>query len=230
MLDWNAMAKVLQDKETFVSHFGPNLTPPHLLYQVNSDSSFNQRTMTASAIRSAGTDVVKDMEAMHKKIDQMQRDMNIGFQHAKINLNAVWNEVRVLANMVSTMSALVHNNPLAIIDQREERMKKDILGQLELSIIQTNMTIMRMSDLEEKQHLSDKMMTLKAKYNLVTNECANILLVINHLIHNPPKTTFVSPTPFVPPGLLHRVLPPPPPPTLMMSNPQLPASPNTSTK
>jgi hypothetical protein len=50
MLDWKATAKVLQDNKAFVSHFGPNLTHPCLLYQVNSDSSFNQCTTTASAI------------------------------------------------------------------------------------------------------------------------------------------------------------------------------------
>ena len=32
MCDWKATAKVLQDNETFVSHFGPILTPPCLLY------------------------------------------------------------------------------------------------------------------------------------------------------------------------------------------------------
>ena len=163
MLDWKATAKVLQDSEAFLSHFGPNLTPPHLLYQVNSDSSFNQRTTTASAIRSAGIDVAKDMEAMHKKIDQMQRDVNMGFQHTEISLNAVRNEVGALANTVGTVSAMVHNNTLALMDQREERMKRDILGQLELSIIQTDMAVMRASDPEEKRHLSDKIKTLEAK-------------------------------------------------------------------
>jgi|SRR5882762_3366022 len=42
MSDWKATVKVLQDNKTFISHFGPNLTPPRLLYQVNSDSSFKQ--------------------------------------------------------------------------------------------------------------------------------------------------------------------------------------------
>jgi hypothetical protein len=49
------------------------------------------------------------------------------------------------------------------MDQREERMKRDILGQLELSIIQTDMAIMQTSDPEAKQHLSDKIKTLEAK-------------------------------------------------------------------
>ena len=89
MHDWKATVKVLQDNETFASHFGPNLTPPRLLYQVNSDSSFNQCNTAATAIRSAGRDVAKDMEAMHVKMDQMQKDMKLGFQHAKNSLNAV---------------------------------------------------------------------------------------------------------------------------------------------
>ena len=104
MLDWKATAKVLEDNETFVSHFGPGLTPPRLLYPVNSDSNYSQRTTTASAIRSAGIDIAKDMENMHKKIDQMQREMNMGFQHTEISLNAVRNEVGALANTVGTVS------------------------------------------------------------------------------------------------------------------------------
>jgi hypothetical protein len=82
MCDWNATAKVLQDNETSVSHFSPSLTPPRLLYQVNSDSSFNQRNTAVIKIQSAGKDVAKDMEAMHRKMDQIQKDMNSGFQHA----------------------------------------------------------------------------------------------------------------------------------------------------
>jgi hypothetical protein len=117
----------------------------------------------ASVIQSASIDVAKDMEAMHKKINQMQRDMNMGLQHAEISLNAVHKEVGALANTVETVSALVHNNTLALMDQREERMKRDILGQLELSIIQTDMAIMQTSDPEAKQRLSDKIKTLEAK-------------------------------------------------------------------
>src|ERR1700722_2848571 len=143
MHDWGATAMVLQDNKAFISHFGPNLTPPRLLYQVNSDSSFNQRSMAATAIRSAGMDVAKDMETMHRKMDQMQKDMKMGFQKAENSLNAVRNEVGALANTVGTVSALVHNNTIAIMDQREEQMKRDILGQLELSVIQTDMALMQ---------------------------------------------------------------------------------------
>jgi hypothetical protein len=69
MHDWKATAKVPQDNKTFTSHFSPNLTPPHLLYQVNIDLSFNQHNMAAMVILSAGMDIVKDMEVMHKKMD-----------------------------------------------------------------------------------------------------------------------------------------------------------------
>ena len=225
MLDWKATAMVLQDHETFASHFGPNLTPPRLLYQVNSDSSFNQRTTTASAIRSAGIDVAKDMAAMHKKIDQMQREMNMGFQHAEVSLNAVRNKVGALANTVGTVSALVHNNTLALMDQREERMKKDILGQLELSIIQTDMAVMRTSDPDERRRLSEKIKTLEAKHDTVAGECANMSLAIGNLIQNPPQAT---PTPLQMPGSLPKAVPPPSLPTPATSNPQLPETPDTS--
>jgi len=108
-------------------------------------------------------------------------------------------------------------------------MKRDILGQLELSIIQTDMAIIQTSDLEEKRCLSDKVKTLEAKRSAVADECANILLAIGNLIQNPPQTASASPlTPSAPPGLLHRVLPPPPPPTPTTSNTQVPTTPNTS--
>jgi hypothetical protein len=43
MFDWETTAKVLNDKEAFASAFhGMNLVPPHLLYDVNSNSSFSQ--------------------------------------------------------------------------------------------------------------------------------------------------------------------------------------------
>jgi len=73
--------------------------------------------MAARAIQSAGKDVAKDMEAMHMKMDQIQKDINVGFQHAENSLRAVQNEVGALANTVGTVSALVHNNTMAIMDQ-----------------------------------------------------------------------------------------------------------------
>ena len=220
---------VLQDKKTFISHFGPNLTPPRLLYQVNSNSSFNQRSMAATAIWSAGMDVAKDMEAMHRKIDQMQKDMKMGFQHAENSLNAVQNEVGALANTVGMVSALVHNNTMAIMDQPEERMKRDILGQLELSIIQADMALMHASDPGEKRNLSDKIKALEARRNSVANECARMVSAIGHLIQNPPQTPHApSNYPLTPPGILPKVLPPPPPPTPAESNIQLPVTPSPS--
>ena len=44
---------------------------------------------------------------MHKKMDKMQRDMNLGFQHAENSLNTVQNEVGALANTVGTSVATV---------------------------------------------------------------------------------------------------------------------------
>ena len=46
----------------------------------------------------------------------MQRDVNMGFQHTEISLNAVRNEVGALANTVGTVSAMVHNNTQALMD------------------------------------------------------------------------------------------------------------------
>ena len=52
-------------------------------------------------------------------------------------------------------------------------MKRDILGQLELSIIQTEMAIMCASDPNEKRNLLDKMKSLKARHDSVADKCAN---------------------------------------------------------
>ena len=104
-------------------------------------------------------------------------------------------------------------------------MKRDILGQLELSIIQTDMAIMRTSDPEEKQRLSDKIRTLEAKRNSVADECANMSSAIGNLIQNPPQTTPIS---LQIPGSLPKAIPPPSLPTPMTSNPQFPGTPNTS--
>jgi hypothetical protein len=116
----------------------------------------------------------------------MQKDMKLGFQHAENSLNAVWKDVGVLANTVGTVSTLVHNT-MAIMDQREEQMKRDILGQIELSIIQTDMAIMRASDPDEKHCLSDKIKTLEARRNSIADECANMSLAIGHLIQTLPR-------------------------------------------
>ena len=124
MFDWETTAKVLSDKEVFAATFnGMNLVPPRLVYEVNSNSSFSQRANTTAAIRAAGQDVSKDLENMSRKMEQMVRDTQIGFQHAEQKLNAITEKVGTLADSVNTMTALVHNNTLALLDQREECMK-----------------------------------------------------------------------------------------------------------
>jgi hypothetical protein len=118
---------------------------------------------------------------------------------------------------------------MAIMDQREERMKKDILGQLELSINQMDMAIMRASTPDEKRGLTDKLKTLEARRDALADECTNMSSAIGHLIQNPPQTPHASSSaaPATPPGLLQRFLPPPPP-TPVETNMQLPATPSPS--
>ena len=151
----------------------------------------------------------------------------MGFQYAEISLIAVWNKVGVLANTVGTVSAMVHNNTLALMDQREEQMKRDILGQLELSIIRTDMAIMQTSDPEEKRCLSDKIKILEAKRDFVAEECTRISSEITGLIQNPAQTA-PAPllTPSAPLGLLHKVLPPPSSSTSTSSDTQILTAPN----
>jgi hypothetical protein len=54
------------------------------------------------------------------KIEKMAREMQMGFQHAEQHLSAVTEKVGMLADSVNTVTALVHNNTLALLDQREE--------------------------------------------------------------------------------------------------------------
>src|SRR5882762_272102 len=174
MFDWETTAKVLNDKEAFATAFGGiNLVPPRLLYDVNSNSSFNQQANAASAIRAAGRDVSKDLENMKMKIEKMAREMQMGFQHAEQRLSAVTEKVGMLADSVNTVTALVHNNTLALLDQREERMKKDLLGQLELSIVHTDMALMRTSDPTKQAKLREKLDSLEQKRDSVRDECDN---------------------------------------------------------
>src|SRR5882762_5316210 len=128
MFDWETTSRVLNDKGEFTATFnGMNLVPPRLIYDVNSNSSFNLRANAASAIRATGQDVSKDLENINRKIEQMAREMHVGFQHAEQRLTVISEKVGVLAESVNTVTALVHNNTLALLDQREERLKKDLL-------------------------------------------------------------------------------------------------------
>jgi hypothetical protein len=215
MFDWETTALVLNDKEAFTATFsGMNLTPPRLLYDVNSNSSYSQRANTTAAIRAAGQDVSKDLENMSRKIEQMSREMQTGFQHAELRLNAVTEKVGMLADSVNTVTTLVHNNTLALLDQREERMKRDLLGQLELSIVHTDMALMRTTDPTREAQLRAKLDSLEQRRDEVRDECDNMSSTINTLLKNPPNppsATIMAPT--EPPGLVRMLLPPPATPT-----------------
>src|SRR5882762_492695 len=229
MFDWETTAIVLNDKEAFTATFGGmNLVPPRLVYDVNSNSSFNQRTNAATAIRAAGQDVSKDLENMSRKIEQMAKEMHMGFQHAELRLNAVTEKVGMLADSVNTVTALVHNNTLALLDQREERMKKDLLGQLELSIVQTDMALMRTPDPLKQAQLRAKLDSLEQQRDKVSDECNKMSSTISTLLKNPPNApsaTIQAPT--EPPGLVRNLLLPPPPTPTRNEKPQTPPTPIT---
>jgi hypothetical protein len=117
MFNWETTAKVLNDKEPFTITFsGMNLIPPHLLYNVNSNSSFSQRTNAASTIHAAGQDVSKDLENMSRRIEQMAKDMQMGFLHAEQRLTVVTEKVGMLADSVNMVTTLVHNNTIALLE------------------------------------------------------------------------------------------------------------------
>jgi hypothetical protein len=145
MFDWETMFKVLNDKDAFAATFSRmNLVPPRLLYDMNSNSSYSysQQANATSAIRAASQDVLKGLEMMSRKIEQMSREMQMGFQHVEQHLTAVTKKVGTLADSINTVTGLVHNNTIALLDQCEEWMTRDLLGQLELSIVQVNMALM----------------------------------------------------------------------------------------
>src|ERR1700729_79502 len=126
---------------------------------------------------------------MNMKIEKMAREMQMGFQHAELRLSAVTEKVGMLADSVNTVTALVHNNTLALLDQREERMKKDLLGQLELSIVHTDLALMRTSDPTRQAKLREKLDSLEQKRDSVRDECESMSSTIGNLLLNPPQVS-----------------------------------------
>jgi hypothetical protein len=192
---------------------------------------FNQRANAALAICAAGQDVSKDLENMNRRIEQMAREMQMGFQHTDQRLTVVSEKVSSLADSVTTVTALVHTNTLALLDQREERMKKDLLGQLELSIVHMDMEIMRTSDASRQAELRRKLDHLEEQRDRVRDECESMTSTITTLMQNPPQAAS-SPlkAPTTPPGLTRNMLPPPPPPPTPIQNGvcQLPPTPSAT--
>lgn len=189
-----------------------NLVLPRLLYDVNSNLSFNQQTNSASAICAAGQDILKDLENMNMKIEKMAREMQMGFQHAERCWSAVTKKVDMLADSVNTMTTLVHNNTLALLNQREEQVKKDLLGQLELSIVHTDLAIMHTSDPTKQTKLREKLDSLEQKWDAVRDKCDKMSSMIGNLQLNPPQvSSTLLLTMSAPPGIICNMLPPPTP-------------------
>ena len=106
-------------------------------------------------------------------------------------------------------------------------MKKDLLGQLKLNIIHTDLALMHTSDLTKQAKLHEKLDSLEQKQDSVCNECESMSSTIGNLLLNPPQVSSAPlQTPIAPPGLIRNMLPPPTP--TENSNPQLPLTPATS--
>ena len=91
----------------------------------------------------------------------MNREMHVGFQHAEQRLTIISEKVGVLTESINTVTALIHNNTLALLDQREERLKKDLLGQLDISIVHADMALMRTTDPTKQAQLREKLESLE---------------------------------------------------------------------
>jgi hypothetical protein len=166
---------------------------------------------------------------MSRKIEQMSREMQMGFQHAEQRLTAVTEKVGTLADSVNTVTALVHNNTIALLDQREERMKRDLLGQLELSIVQADMALMRSIDPTRQAQLREKLESLEQQRDKVRDECESMSSTISTLLRNPPNAAPASLlTPTEPPGLVCNMIPPPPLTSTLNDKPHLLPTPTTS--
>src|SRR5713226_5334305 len=122
---------------------------------------------------------------MSRKIEKMAKEMQMGFQHAEQRLLAVTEKVGLLADSVNTVTALVHNNTLALLDQHEEQMKRDLLGQLELSIVNTDMSIMRTSNSTKQEKLHKKLDSLEQQRDKIRDECEHMSSTICTILKNP---------------------------------------------
>jgi len=163
----------------------------------NSSYSYSQQANATSAIHAASQDVLKDLEMMSRKIEQMSREMQMGFQHMEQRLTAVTEKVGTLADSINTVTVLVHNNTIALLDQREEWMNRDLLGQLELSIVQADMALMRLIDPTRQAQLREKLESLELQWDKVRDECESMSSTISTLLRNPPNTP--------PASLLHQL-------------------------
>jgi hypothetical protein len=106
-------------------------------------------------------------------------------------------------------------------------MKKDLLGQLKLNIVHTDLALMCTSDLTKLAKLCKKLDSLEQKRDLVCDECESMSSTIGNLLLNPPQVPSTPlQTPITPPSLIHNMLLPPTP--TENSNPQLPLTPTTS--
>jgi hypothetical protein len=130
---------------------------------------------------------LKDLENMSMKIKKMVREMQMGFQHAEQRLSSVTEKVGTLADSVNSVTALVHNNTLVLLNQHEERMKRNLLGQLELSIVHTNVALMHTSDPTKQAKLCEKLDSLEQKQDSVRDECDNMSSTIGNLLISPPQ-------------------------------------------
>jgi hypothetical protein len=106
-------------------------------------------------------------------------------------------------------------------------MKKDLLEQLELSIVHTDLALMCTSDPTKQTKFQEKLDSLKLKWDAVCDKCDKMSSMIGNLLLNPPQ---VSSTPLLtasaPPGIIHNMLPPPTP--SQTEVPQLLPTPTTS--
>src|ERR1700683_4089982 len=142
--------------------------------------------------------------------------MKTGFQFAEAQLMTVRKEVSSLSHTVEKVSEQVHNNALAILDQREELMIKDQLNQVQFYLLQLDGSLLRARDEKKRTQIQGKIDEAEKMRDDLIEKSNNMASAIRKLVEASPDGLHQAPA--TPPRLTPRVLPPPPPPTPAQSD------------
>ena len=140
--DWEATKHALTSTNSFIANFAAQgITPPCLLYEVNSNGSFQPKS-TMGAIKDMSSAMSKDLSSVMNEVHSLYSEFNhhrdqvnqsfctVGKQLLDISGN-----VSHLSSTVDTLEGRISQNTLAIMDEQSCREKQSLLMALELEIV-----------------------------------------------------------------------------------------------
>ena len=161
MKDWDVTLQVLQDKDRFkvkCSQTLPNLGFPQQIYEVNMAGRFHETI--ARKLKMASSSVSGNLTDVYMQIQNLQRDLDRGFDQVDKRIDAQQQDLSTLTSSVNTLNDRVQSQSYALLALQESTVLQECKTMINAALLHRSI-MFNMLSREEKERAKVEMLDLE---------------------------------------------------------------------